>query len=274
VLAIAALMLGARVAIGLDVDGDAIANADENRRRNMVGARLSLVRGTLGALAAGARFDRVLANLDGPTLSSLAGALVVRCAPGGGWALPDSSPESGPDFSIRCGRSGRAGGDVEILGRIDETLRGRGWWSAWLTPAVGRGASASRAAMVPDASGSRPWPGRSGPGFPARRSWRRPGARWRRKSSRAGQRAGSWSSSGAGTTAGTVSSSRGSPRAGRSVELALFFDPLVIDDAALQWRRSSHSAPDARIGTRRRAGWLRGEDAAVSSTRSWGPAHG
>ncbi len=83
VLGIAALLLGADFAIGLDIDGDAIANADENRRLNGVGARLRLVEGTLDAVTPSARFDRVLANLDRRALVRLAGALVERAAPGG-----------------------------------------------------------------------------------------------------------------------------------------------------------------------------------------------
>jgi ribosomal protein L11 methyltransferase len=136
VLAIAALMLGARVAIGLDVDVDAIANADENRRRNVVGARLHLVRGTVDALAAGARFDRVLANLDGPTLAGLAGPLVAHCAPGGrlGVAGLLAGERAGFLDSLRDAEAAHSQGTIEILEeRIDEDLSaGDAWWSAWL----------------------------------------------------------------------------------------------------------------------------------------------
>ena len=136
VLAIAALVLGARVAIGLDVDGDAIANADENRRRNAVGARLHLVRGSVGALAAGARFDRVLANLDGPTLAGLAGALLARCAPGGrlGVAGLLAGERAGFLDALREAGTVQSRGSIEILDEtIDEDAStGDGWWSAWL----------------------------------------------------------------------------------------------------------------------------------------------
>jgi ribosomal protein L11 methyltransferase len=136
VLSIAAVMLGARVAIGLDVDGDAIANADENRRRNAFGARLHLVRGTVDALAAGARFDRVLANLDGPTLAGLAGPLVAHCAPGGrlGVAGLLAGERAGFLDSLRDAEAAHSQGTIEILEeRIDEDLSaGDGWWSAWL----------------------------------------------------------------------------------------------------------------------------------------------
>lgn len=137
VLAIAAILLGARVAIGLDVDGDAIANADENRRSNPVGARLHLVRGGVGALAARARFDRVLANLDGQTLPGVAGPLLDRCAPGGrlGVAGLLAGERAGFLDSLREAEAAHGRGTIEILEeRIDEdTSAGDAWWSAWLT---------------------------------------------------------------------------------------------------------------------------------------------
>jgi ribosomal protein L11 methyltransferase len=136
VLAIAALTLGARVGVGLDVDGDAIANADENRRRNAVGDRLHLVRGTVGAVAAGARFDRVLANLDGPTLGGLAGPLVALCAPGGRLGIAGLLVGERAGFldSLRAAEDAHGERTVEIVEeRIDEDASaGDAWWSVWL----------------------------------------------------------------------------------------------------------------------------------------------
>jgi ribosomal protein L11 methyltransferase len=136
VLAIAALALGARVAIGLDIDGDAIANAAENRRHNAAGSRLHLVRGTVGAVATGTRFDRVFANLDGPTLGALAGPLVERCTPGGrlGVAGLLAGERAGFLDSLRDAERTQGQGTVEIVAeRIDEDASaGDAWWSAWL----------------------------------------------------------------------------------------------------------------------------------------------
>lgn len=131
VLGIAALALGARRAVGLDLDPDAIANAVENRRRNRVADGLMLVRGGPESLARAARFDRVLANLDAPTLARLAGPLLARCAPRG-----------------RIGVAGLLKGEREAflaspLGRgarlLDERTdrdasTGDAWWSGWLEP--------------------------------------------------------------------------------------------------------------------------------------------
>lgn len=129
VLGIAALLLGARFAVGLDVDGDAIANADENRRLNGVAQRLHLVEGSLDAVAPGARFDRVLANLDRRALEGLVGELVERCAAGGrlgvaGLLLAERAP------FLRA----LDGLPVELVDeRADEDEGAEDvWWSAWI----------------------------------------------------------------------------------------------------------------------------------------------
>jgi ribosomal protein L11 methyltransferase len=61
ILALAAVALGARVAVGFDTDGDAVFVARENCRRHAFGARVALYAGPLGAC--GGEFDLVVANL-------------------------------------------------------------------------------------------------------------------------------------------------------------------------------------------------------------------
>ena len=129
VLAIAALLLGARFAVGVDVDPDAIANADENRRLNGVAARLHLVEGTLEAVAQRARFDRVVANLDRRALEGLARRLVERCAPGGRLGVAGLLLTERAAFLDAF-----VGLPVELA---DERADGDGgpgdvWWSAWI----------------------------------------------------------------------------------------------------------------------------------------------
>jgi ribosomal protein L11 methyltransferase len=129
VLGIAALASGAHRAVGLDLDPDAIANADENRGHNQVGGRMRLVRGELACLAEDARFDRVLANLDGPTLSRLAGDLLARCTPGGRIGV------AGLLIAERDGLLGTLLGlGLELLDERTDTdaPSGDGWWSGWL----------------------------------------------------------------------------------------------------------------------------------------------
>ena len=129
VLGIAALLLGARRAVGLDVDADALANAAENRHRNAVADRLSLVHGTLDAIAARPVFDRVVANLDRTALAGFAGPLVVRCAPGGRLGVAGLLAGERDGFLASL-----ASLPVEVAEeRTDEdTVGGDVWWSAWL----------------------------------------------------------------------------------------------------------------------------------------------
>jgi ribosomal protein L11 methyltransferase len=129
VLGIAALALGARAAIGLDLDPDAIANADENRGHNRAGDRMRLVRGSTACLADAARFDRVLANLDEPTLSRLAADLLARCAPGGRLGV------AGLLIAERDALLARLLGlGAELLDERtdDDPSTGDAWWSGWL----------------------------------------------------------------------------------------------------------------------------------------------
>ena len=129
VLGIAALSLGARAAVGLDLDPDAIANAGENRGHNRAGDRLRLVRGSTACLADAARFDRVLANLDEPTLSRLAADLLARCAPGGRLGV------AGVLIAERNALLARLLGlGAKLLDERtdDDPSTGDAWWSGWL----------------------------------------------------------------------------------------------------------------------------------------------
>ena len=88
-----------------------------------------LIRGTIDGLATGARFDRVLANLDRRSLAGLTGALVERCAPGGrvgvaGLLLAERAP------FLRA----LDGLPVELVDERADVDEGPGdtWWSAWI----------------------------------------------------------------------------------------------------------------------------------------------
>jgi ribosomal protein L11 methyltransferase len=82
ILAIAALKLGARAAVGVDVDPAAVAAARENAARNEVAARFV---GSDVALAL--PVDLVVANILANPLIVLAPVLAVHCQPGGRIAL-------------------------------------------------------------------------------------------------------------------------------------------------------------------------------------------
>lgn len=131
ILALAALAGGSPAAVGLDPDGMALENAARNRELN--GARrLGLVRGSLDALAPAARFDLVLANLDGPALGRLLPALAARVLPGGRLGVAGAL---GPDRTALLERS-REAGLLLLDERFDPDPVPDGvWWSGWLGPA-------------------------------------------------------------------------------------------------------------------------------------------
>lgn len=83
VLAIGAVLLGARPVVAFDADPTAVEVARANLEGNGVSDRVDLWYGTLADLPAGRRFDRVLANLLAPLLCELSGDLAAALADGG-----------------------------------------------------------------------------------------------------------------------------------------------------------------------------------------------
>jgi ribosomal protein L11 methyltransferase len=82
ILAIAALKLGARDAVGIDVDPAAVAAARGNAARNAVAAHFAECAVPLAISA-----DLVVANILANPLITLAPVLAARCRPGGRLAL-------------------------------------------------------------------------------------------------------------------------------------------------------------------------------------------
>ena len=82
ILAIAALKLGARRAVGVDIDTDAVATAGDNARRNGVAGEFLGVGAPLTFIA-----DVVIANILANPLMVLAPVLASRCRQGGRIAL-------------------------------------------------------------------------------------------------------------------------------------------------------------------------------------------
>ncbi len=81
VLAIAAVQLGARSALGIDIDPDALDNARENAALNEMGDRVRYVEGDFRDMPL--RADIVMANLTGGLLERSAATLTDIVAPGG-----------------------------------------------------------------------------------------------------------------------------------------------------------------------------------------------
>ncbi len=81
ILAIAAIKLGARSAVGIDIDPDALANARENAALNEIGDRVRFEESDFRTMSA--RADIVMANLTGALLERSAATLGALATPAG-----------------------------------------------------------------------------------------------------------------------------------------------------------------------------------------------
>lgn len=81
ILAVAALLFGARSAVCVDNDADTVGVVLETAERNAVALRLEA--GTTPVEELSGTYDLVLANIEARVLIPLAGALAARVAPGG-----------------------------------------------------------------------------------------------------------------------------------------------------------------------------------------------
>jgi ribosomal protein L11 methyltransferase len=100
VLALVALVLGAKAVRAIDVDPDAVAVTRENAARNGMTARVATDETPVGEVVE--RFPTVVANIEAKTLAALAPDLVARVAPGGvlvlsGILAPEVAPAQVPD---------------------------------------------------------------------------------------------------------------------------------------------------------------------------------
>ena len=105
ILAVAALLLGARHAVLVDTDPLAVATARRNCELNRVAERAEHVLGSLADAPPGP-YDLILANLHGDLLQALAPGLAAAAAPGGWMILSGILWED--DFPVasavtRCG---------------------------------------------------------------------------------------------------------------------------------------------------------------------------
>ena len=98
ILAVAALKLGARSALCVDIDPVAVRTCRLNCDHNGVAGRVEHVCGTLEQVPAD-RFDLILANLHGDILLRVAEGLVARAGPGATLLLSGILYED--DFEVR-----------------------------------------------------------------------------------------------------------------------------------------------------------------------------
>ena len=115
ILAIAALKLGARHALCVDIDPVAVRTCQANCRLNGVDDRVEHLCGSLDQVAAKS-FDLILANVYGDILLALADRLVARARPGAPLLLSGILYQD--DFEVR--RRYQALGCAVVLNRMLE----------------------------------------------------------------------------------------------------------------------------------------------------------
>ncbi len=131
ILAVGARRLGAREALGFDVDPHARPYAEDLARRNDVSSCAFRTGGFECLSDADGTFDVVLANLYSDLLQRHAGELAARLAPGG-WFVFSGCPDRHAEPTLRA---------LAAAGlRVAETRR-RGRWLAFLGRRVERAAS-------------------------------------------------------------------------------------------------------------------------------------
>jgi ribosomal protein L11 methyltransferase len=142
VLALAALALGAGRAVGLDLDPLATAAARANARANGLAARFSAFTGTIDALAPGARFAGIAANLLRRELEPLLETMPSHVQDDG-WIVISGLLASEVEGWTR--RSEDAG--LRVAGAREQTdASGTAWAGLLMRPARPRaGGGASRA---------------------------------------------------------------------------------------------------------------------------------
>ncbi len=120
ILAIAAVLLGARTVLGVDTDPIAVEATTANARRNRVARRVVTARGSVPVGAAMAKrwgpFDLVLANLIASLLVELAPALTASVRPGGRILASGIFVDREPEVVTAFGQAG-----LRIVGRDQQT---------------------------------------------------------------------------------------------------------------------------------------------------------
>lgn len=121
ILTIAAVLLGARVAVGIEVDGEAIPVAERNAERNGVTSRTRFVEGGAGELAPLlGPVDLVLSNILRTVNVSLLPAIRAALRPGGLAVFAGMEVAEAELFRPALGRAGMA--------VVDEVVDA-GWWA-------------------------------------------------------------------------------------------------------------------------------------------------
>jgi ribosomal protein L11 methyltransferase len=130
VLAIVAVRTGAKEAVGVDIDGQAVAAAKANALRNGVEKRCRFSKTAVGRVTG--EFDIVVANVDRNTLLRLAPSIAGRVADAGSLFVTGVLPSDGADLKARYGVLGlevvarRREGDFLFLEMRRQRVKARG----------------------------------------------------------------------------------------------------------------------------------------------------
>lgn len=105
ILAIGLALLGCR-GVGLDIDPQAVACAEENAAANGVAGSLALATGSMDCLVPGKTFDLIVANILSGPLIALSTDIAAHLAPGGVLVLSGILAEQAPGVASAYTRFG------------------------------------------------------------------------------------------------------------------------------------------------------------------------
>ena len=135
VLAIAAVLLGASRATGIDIDPETIGNARENARLNGVSGRVDVHAGRMDHPAVNGRYRVVVSNISAASLSAMLPGFSACLNPEGELILSGLLVEEAGSFETALEDHGFLLLERETLGL---------WWAGSAVPAIGRSARHDR----------------------------------------------------------------------------------------------------------------------------------
>lgn len=135
VLSIAAVLLGASRATGIDIDPETIGNALENARLNGVADRVGLHAGRMDHPAVGGRYRVVVSNISAASLTAMLPGFAAHLHPSGELILSGLLIEEAGSFEASL-----ASGGFSLLERETQGV----WWAGAAIPTTGRTASHDR----------------------------------------------------------------------------------------------------------------------------------
>lgn len=127
VLSIAAVLLGASRATGIDIDPETLGNARENARLNGVSGRVDLHAGRLDHPAVSGRYRVVVSNISAASLTAMLPGFAAHLHPGGELILSGLLIEEAGPFEAAL-----ASGGFLLIERETQGV----WWAGAAVPAT------------------------------------------------------------------------------------------------------------------------------------------